>query len=72
MDKVYLIIRKDFDNLENRDAEKYDILGYAESVEHATAIVKALEISEPKYKGWDFSWTKKEYPQFSIKVIHKC
>ena len=67
MDKIYLIIRKDFDNLENRDTDRYDILGYAETMEHATAIVKSLAISEPKYKGWD----KNEYPQFSIKPIEK-
>lgn len=71
MDKIYLIIRKDFDNLENHDAERYDILGYAETLEHATAIVKALEISEPKYKGWDFGFTNRLYPQFSIKPIEK-
>lgn len=71
MDKIYLIIRKDFDNLENRDTDRYDILGYAETMEHATAIVKSLAISEAKYKGWDFSLTKKEYPQFFVKPIEK-
>ena len=41
MNKVYLIIQKDFDNLENKNPEMYDIVGYADTIEHATAIVKA-------------------------------
>ena len=71
MDKIYLIIRTDFDDLENHDPIRQKTLGYAESAEHATAILKALESSEPKYKGWDFSWTNREYPRFSIKEVNK-
>lgn len=65
--KIYLIIKHDFDNLENHQPHYEEILGYAETLSGATASVKTLEITTPKYKGWD----KETYPKFAIKPVSK-
>lgn len=57
--EVYLIIRKDFDNYENRNPIKETIVGYIKNEVKAQNTVSELN-ENPTYKGWD----NKDYPQF--------
>ena len=75
-EKIYLIIKHDFDNLENRDAHEISHYGYIESEElakefienyNSSALYSSNNVWCKKYKGWD----KKIYPYLSYKEIEK-
>ena len=57
--ETFLIIKKDFDNFENRNPIKEVILGYVNNECKAQSIVSELS-ENPTYKGWD----NKDYTQF--------
>lgn len=63
-----IIIKVDFDNLENSssDAIYTEIIGYVETIEDAEFIINQLDAVE-KYKGWN----NISYPYFKYKEIKK-
>ena len=68
MEPIFLIIKHDFDNLENNSAQAHikQIIGYVESEEQAKVEIEILEI-KPHYsfRGWDGNM----YPYWTIEKI---
>ena len=66
---VYLIIRLDFDNLENSTAlaEYSTFLGYKITEKEALEYIKEQETNIKKYKSWD----NDIYPKYKIKKVEE-
>lgn len=68
MNDIYIIERLDFDNFENANNLRRQIIGYRITEGGAGKLVKVLNSKSAKYKGWDGN----EYPQFKCtKVKYK-
>lgn len=65
--EIFVIISKDFDNLENLNPRTETIYGYVKNEVKAQSIVDSLN-KQPKYKGWD----SKDYPQFYYIKVEEC
>jgi hypothetical protein len=66
-DKIYLIEKIDFDNMENHIALALHkkIIGYVESIDKAEAIIGQFNITSNKYKSWEMVG-QEYYPKFNI------
>ncbi len=66
---IYIIIRKDFDNMENREPYLNKILGYTKSVHEAckliTLFVETDEKEKANYKGYN----DEVYPKYSFQEV---
>lgn len=68
MKKIWLIIKYDFDNIENHrgEAMRETIIGYYDNYDNAVNFIQSSK-QEKIYKGWD----NNEYPWYEIRPI-KC
>lgn len=55
---MYLIIKHDFDNMENHDPWLQEIVGYVEDEISAIRWINEITKSLKQYKGWDGSMTR--------------
>ena len=62
---MYLIIKHDFDNMENRAPWYTTIIGYVENELDADVWIKSQ--NNKKYKGWD----SKMYPYYTKEKIER-
>lgn len=64
---MYLIIKHDFDNMENHEPWLQEIVGYVEDELSAIRWINETTKSLRQYKGWDGSM----YPYYEKRFVEK-
>lgn len=67
MEKIILIVRHGFDNMENYNPEVTTIVGFAETEEDAQHYINEKMKNIVTYHGWD----GKTYPYFTTEQVSK-